>query len=297
MRIIDTHQHLWDLRRFHLPWAEKHPLLGRNFLMADYLAAAEGTGIEKTVYMEVDLAHRQQQAEVDYVTGLCRADDNPMVAAVVSGLPGEDGFEDYAGPLRDNPFVKGIRRVLHGSLPPGHCLGQPFLRDIRLLGQLGLSYDICIRSKELSDTARLVEACPDTRFILDHCGNPDVLADDDDHLQWQRDIESVARHDNVVCKVSGFIWTVRRTQWSVETIRPIVDHVVDSFGPERVMFGGDWPVCTQSVTLARWVAALKEAVADRPIECRNGLFFDNAVRVYGLEDAQHAAAGEPPDGE
>ncbi len=279
--IIDTHQHLWDLRRFRLPWTEHTPALKKNFLMDDYLKAVEGLNVVQTVYMEVDLDPAQQQAEAEYVIELCRRDDNPMAAAVVSGRPASEAFAAYVRPFRDSPYIKGIRQVLHGgATPQGYCLQDEFVRGIQLLGELGLSFDICIRPEELADAASLADRCPDTRFILDHCGNQ--RPERRDHASWRRLMGEVARRENVVCKVSGIV-DKASPRWDAEELAPVILGTLEAFGPERVVFGGDWPVCTLGGSLAAWVAALRQVVADRPADQQRKLFHDNALRIYGLK--------------
>lgn len=278
--IVDTHQHLWDLDRFRLPWLEGVPKIHRSFRMRDYLAATEGLNVVKTVYMEVDVAPEQQQEEAEYALDLCRRSDNSMAGAVISGRPAEPGFEDYLRPLAESPYLKGVRQVLHGDAPRGTCLQPEFIRGIRLLGDLGLSFDLCLRPGELSDGAVLIDQCPETRFILDHCGNADVQTAD--RSQWAADLAAVARRPNVVCKVSGIVVSAQPGEWTAEDLAPIIRHVLAEFGPDRVMFGGDWPVCTLAATYRQWVEALKQIVADRPEEAQRRLFHDNAVRFYGL---------------
>jgi predicted TIM-barrel fold metal-dependent hydrolase len=279
--IVDTHQHLWDLERFNLPWLERLPQLRRSFLMSDYLKATEGLGVVKTVYMEVDVHPSQQVQEAEYVIDLCRRDDNPMAAAVISGRPASAEFDGYIKRFARSPYIKGVRQVLHGpSTPPGYCLQPEFVRSIRLLGELGLSYDLVMRNNELEDGAKLVAACPDTRFILDHCGNGDVQATD--RSQWQQGLAAVAREKNVVCKVSGIVASAKPGAWGPEDLAPIVNYTIDQFGIDRVMFAGDWPVCTLAATFREWVEALKAIVADRSHAERRKLFHDNAVGFYGL---------------
>jgi predicted TIM-barrel fold metal-dependent hydrolase len=289
--IIDTHQHLWDLKKFTLPWQKEVPVLARNYLMDDYLKVNEDLAkaagretparIVKTVYMEVDVIPEQQQAEVDYVTDICKSGKTPMVAAVVSGRPASDDFVKYASQFKGSKYVKGIRRVLHGpETPAGHCLDKKFVAGIRKLGELDLSYDLCMRPAELPDAGKLVDACPDTRFILDHCGNADVTWKD--RAPWKRDMAELAKRKNLVCKVSGFIVTAKGIKWTNDDLAPVINHVLDSFGPDRVMFGGDWPVCTQAATLAQWITALRSIVRDRKAEEQKKLFHDNALRFYRL---------------
>jgi L-fuconolactonase len=278
--IIDTHQHLWDLSRFRLPWITEDSPLGRDYLMQDYLRETEGLGVAKTVYMEVDVDPVQQMEEAEYVIRLCGQNDNPMAGAVISGRPASDEFEAYIRRFADSPYIKGVRQVLHGSAPPGYCLTPEFVRGIRLLGDLGLSFDICIRPGELPDAAKLADLCPDTRFILDHCGNANVQ--EKDRSQWDGDIAEVARRENVVCKISGIVASARPGAWGPEDLSPIILHCAQVFGPDRILFGGDWPVCMLAATLRQWVEALRQIVGGWTEEEQRKLFHDNAARFYGL---------------
>ncbi|HEX5104845.1 MAG TPA: amidohydrolase family protein [Pirellulaceae bacterium] len=294
--IIDCHQHLWDLEGFKLPWIEPGTLLGRSYVMQDYLAAIEGTGIKHAVYMEVDVDPAQQTAEAEHLIEICKSGKAPTIAAVISGRPNSDGFKDYITPLAKSPYIKGVRQVLHGgSTPAGYCLEKPFVRGIQLLGELGESFDLCMRAKELADGAKLAAQCPDTRFIVDHCGNADVKAffkhgdkrlegvtPDHSADQWKRDIDTLAAKKNVICKISGIIARVPK-QWSADDLAPVVSHCLDSFGPQRVIFGSDWPVCLLGAPLVQWVSALRDIIASRPAEQQKRLLMSNAVAFYGLK--------------
>ena len=279
--ILDTHQHLWDLSRFRLPWLTGAGKLNRSFLMRDYLAATAGLNVVKALYMEVDLAPEQQTDEAEFIIDVCRRREGPTVAAVISGRPASDGFKPYITRFKDSPYIKGVRQVLHNeAIPAGYCLGEKFVRGIRLLGELGKSFDLCLRPGELLDGAKLIDQCRDTRFILDHCGNADVQARD--RSPWQRGIAAVAQRKNVVCKVSGIVVSARSGAWTADDLAPFVNHTLDVFGLDRVMFGGDWPVCTQKATFKQWVEALKAIVRDRSELEQRKLFHDNGMRYYGL---------------
>jgi predicted TIM-barrel fold metal-dependent hydrolase len=288
--IVDTHQHLWDLDRFRLPWLKKVPALSRNYQPEDYHTATVDLGnfagdlpgkIVQTVYMEVDVDPVQQAAEGDYVLSLCRRADNPMTAAVLSGRPDSEGFAKYLDHFKDVGALKGIRRVLHvDETPSGSCLQKEFVAGVRLLGERGLRFDLCMRAKDLPDAVKLIDLCPDTRFILDHCGNADVQAKD--RSQWEKDIAQVAKRKNVVGKVSGIVASAKKGAWTADDLAPIVRHTLEVFGPDRVMFGGDWPVCTLAASYAQWVGALRDIVADRSSADQRKLFHDNAVRFYEL---------------
>jgi L-fuconolactonase len=285
MPIIDTHQHLWNLDKFRLPWLKNRGGLNRSYTLTDYKQAAEGLNIVKTIYMEVDLDPTLQQAEAEFVVATCQQPESGMVGGVISGRPAADEFRAYATQFKGSPFIKGVRQVLHGTAPPGFCLDPKFVRGIQLLGELGLRYDLCMRPDELTDAGKLVDACPNTKFILDHCGNAKVHGPDGkapDRTAWQRDLAALAKRPNLVCKVSGIVISAKKGDWSAADLAPIVNHVLDSFGPDRVIFAGDWPVCTSVATLAEWVNALKAIVRERPEEQQRKLFHDNAVRIYGL---------------
>jgi L-fuconolactonase len=281
LAIVDTHQHLWDLSKFKLPWVKADSPLNRSYLPADYAKATEGLNVVKAIYMEVDVVEEQQQAEADAIIELCQSGKTPTVAAVLSGRPDHASFKKYASQFRDSRYVKGLRRILHGeSTPKGHCLSKEFTTGVRLLGTLGLSFDLCMRAPEIPDATKLVDECPHTRFILDHCGNKPVTQKD--HTQWQKDIAELAKRKNVVGKVSGIVASAKPGQWAADDLAPVVNHVLAVFGPDRVMFGGDWPVCTLAATYKQWVDALKSIVKERPLEEQRQLFHDNAVKFYRI---------------
>ena len=283
--IIDTHQHLWDLSKFKLSWHkdESTKPLQRSFVMSDYLEATKGLNVVKTVYMEVDVIPEQQLEEAAYVTDLCERKENPMAAAVVSGRPGTPGFEAYIRKLADNKYIKGIRQVLHGdSDPAGYCLRPEFVSSIQLLGELGKSFDLCVRPGEVVDTVKLVDQCPKTRFILDHCGNMSVTSTDEAlRAKWKKGLEELAQRPNVVCKISGIVVTAN-PGWKPDDLARNINDTLNTFGEDRVMFAGDWPVCTLRASFAEWVNALKQIVKDRPIAFQRKLFHDNAAKFYGI---------------
>lgn len=278
--IVDTHVHLWDLKRIRLPWIEKDSPLARSYVMKDYQTAVAGLNVVKGVYMEVDVAPEQLVAEAEYVLDICRAANTPLAAAVIGGRPADGDFRKYIERFRGNRFLKGVRQVLHSaSAKAGFCLTPAFTRGVQLLGDAGLSFDLCMRHAEVGDAVKLVEACKNTRFILDHCGNGPVYAKD--RNPWQRDIETLARLRNVVVKISGIV-VQARARWTADNLAPVINHTLNTFGPDRVMFAGDWPVCTLRATYRQWVEALRSIVRNRPAEEQRKLFHDNALKYYGL---------------
>jgi predicted TIM-barrel fold metal-dependent hydrolase len=282
--IIDTHQHLWDLKKFELPWLTDYEPLRRSYLLADYWDAAKNTGIVKTIYMEVDVTPKQRQAEVEHVVALAKQPANRMAAAVVGGEPESPKFAEYVRGLKSSGIVKGVRAAVR-SRGSGEQfeLDRDFVAGIRLLGENGLSFDINVPPEQLPLADALCEQAPDTRYVLDHCGNISPVAPAKGEVErWKRGIAQVARRKSIVCKVSGFITNSKGKTPGVEEIAMVVDHVYDCFGPDRVMFAGDWPVCTLAMSLAEWIAVLQQVVANRPAEEQKKLFHDNAAKFYGV---------------
>jgi predicted TIM-barrel fold metal-dependent hydrolase len=281
--VIDTHQHLWNPGKIKLSWLTPGHELDRTFGPAEYADATAGLNVVKSVYMEVDVVPESQQAEADYVIGLCESKSTPMVAAVIGGSPEGEAFPAYAKKFEGHKYVKGIRRVLHAdSTPPGFCLRPTFVKNIQLLGDIGLSFDLCVRPAELPDMAKLVSLCPNTRFILDHCGNPNVKFTAAERDAWRKGLEQVAANKNVVCKVSGFVVNAGEGTYTPDDLAPYVNATVETFGIDRVMFGGDWPVCTLVTTYKGWLTMLREIISSRPEADQRKLLHDNAAKFYGI---------------
>jgi len=291
--VIDTHQHLWDLSKQKLPWLASVPeILNRSYRTEEYRAATQGLNV-RAVYMEVDVAPEEEVAEAELVLELARSGTNPTIAAVIGGRIASPGFADYIGRYKANPLVKGVRQVLHvPETKPGHCLQEAFVRNVKLLGELGKTFDFCMRATDLNDGVKLAAQCPGTRFILDHCGNPDLKCfrasrageDKPRHTadEWKRAIAAFAKRPNVICKISGIAASLPKGGDAAD-LAPAVNHCLDSFGPDRVVFGGDWPVCLLGATYQQWVSLLTQIIATRPAAEQRKLWAENAVKFYGLK--------------
>ncbi len=233
-RIIDTHQHLWNLDRLRLPWIDGEPaLLRRSYVSDDYVQAIETLRFAgdplRAIYMEVDVATSGRAAEAAQLAELCASDDCPTVAGVVGGCLADADFDEYLADISRSPHIKGVRQVLHvPATPPGFCLQDNFVRSVQRLGEAGLSFDVCIRPRELGDAVELARRSPETTIIIDHCGNADprafdIRAGDDepwhDADDWRREMAALAELENTVCKISGIVVRTRRGGWSAEDLR------------------------------------------------------------------------------
>ena len=292
--IVDTHQHLWDLSQVQPPWLSGAPkILSQTYGLAEYAKATEGLNVVQAVYMEVDVAPEDQVKEADTLLEICRSKKGPTVAAVISGRPGQESFAPYIRRYAKEKEIKGVRQVLHAeTAEKAMCLKPQFVASITLLGELGLSFDLCMRAGELSDGLALAKQCPGTRFIVDHCGNaapsaflknaPAADKPTHDPQKWRDDMKALADQDNVICKISGIIASAPKGVPYVESLAPIVNHCLDSFGPDRVIFGGDWPVCLLGGTYKDWVTTLRQIISSRPVADQKKLLHKNARNFYGL---------------
>lgn len=284
--IADPHQHLWDLKRFTLPWVPKDTssVLARDYLISDYIEATKSSNVVKAVYMEVDVTPEQHNAEADFVISLCEQGDYPTVGAVISGRPNDKSFPKYMERFAGVKWIKGVRQVLHSAgTPRGFCLEPQFVKSVQHLGSIGKCFDLCMRSGDLLDGAKLIEKCPKTRFVLDHCGNGPIRPENKSDFEvWQKGIREIAKFDNVVCKISGIVASAPEG-WTASDLEPVIVESMEAFGEDRIMFAGDWPVCLLRASFEQWVNALKSIVKDRTEAFQRKLFHDNAVAFYDLK--------------
>jgi predicted TIM-barrel fold metal-dependent hydrolase len=275
MKRIDAHQHFWNPAQFRYSWCAGIPALNRSFRLNDYLAAAKDTGIEKTVFVECDVDEPHALAEAQHVQSL--AEKHQFIAGLVAAArPERADFPQQLEALLKLPNLRGIRRVLH-VVPNETSQSGLFVENVRRLAAQKLTFDLCVLARQLPLAIALTETCPDVQFILDHCGVPDVKGKAFD--PWRENIKELAALPNVACKISGLV-AYAAENWTVEDLRPWVEHVVTSFGWERIVWGGDWPVCTLTATLRQWADASDKLFAAATEPQREKLFHKNAERIY-----------------
>jgi predicted TIM-barrel fold metal-dependent hydrolase len=273
--IIDTHLHLVYKDRFSYPWLANVPAIDRQWTAESYFAAAEPLGIEQALHMEVDAAEADMLAETEFMAGV-----HPGVIGAIAGCrPEYDDFAEQLETLAALPHVRGLRRILHQA--PDDLSQKPVFADnLNLLPRYGFTFDLCLRADQLHLGAALAEKCPDVQFVLDHCGNPDIA--NNGFTPWALAIAELARHANVAVKISGIV-TNARPGWRTADLKPYFEHLVQSFGWERMVWGSDHPVLTQNGTLAQWVAATRELIAGASAGEQEKLLSGNARRLYRLE--------------
>ncbi len=279
MEIVDTHHHLWDLSLFNNSWLEGVPALKRSYRPGDYQEATRGVEVRKSIHVEADVDEPHMLGETRYVLSLAERKDNPIEGVVAAARPEKPDFRKSLGAIAGHPKLKGLRRVLH-TQPDSVGQGRTFIENVRALGEHGLSFDLCVLARQIPIAIRLVRECPGVTFILDHCGVPQVKERVLD--PWRAHIREIASSPNVWCKVSGLVAYADPVHWTPEDLRPCVEHVIECFGWDRVMFGSDWPVCTLSATFKKWFEALSFITQAASEAERQKLFGENAVRAYRL---------------
>ncbi len=277
MDILDTHQHLIYPDRFGYPWTDEiEALAGRRFHYEDYRELAAGTGITNTLFMEADA--EDWQAETDEVLAMV---DNP--ATIISGViancrPEDPGFDAWLDTIANRPVV-GLRRILH-VMPDELSQDEAFRANLRKLSGRGLTFDLCFLGRQLGIAAELARSCENVQFVLDHCGVPDIASGSLD--PWRDQIRALAAMPNVACKISGVTAYAKPGDGTINVVRPWVEHCIECFGWDRVIWGSDWPVCNINAGLVEWVAISRDIVSGEDPSNQAKLFRNNAIDIYGL---------------
>lgn len=279
--IVDSHVHLWDPARIRIPWLDGNQTLEKPIGLAEYDAATAGIEVEAIVYLEVAVNPAYGLVEAQTIANLAESDSR--LQAIVAWAPLEDGerARSYLDALvAISPLIKGIRRIYQGEPDPAFCLQPDFVRGVQILPEYGLSFDLCLNFRQLANTVELVRQCPGTSFIVDHIAKPDVRNGGLD--PWREQMTALAALPNVVCKISGVVTEADPTAWTIDDIRPYVEHALHAFGEDRVVFGGDWPVVTLAAPWRRWVDALDTITTGFSDIAKRKLWSDNARRFYRL---------------
>lgn len=283
--LVDTHLHVWDPALLRYPWLDDTPLLNKPYLPADYAKACGAVAVDRMVFIQCEADFGQYMEEAEWVIRLAREED-PRIQGIVPWAPLEQGeaVRSALARLAQNPLIKGIRRIIQFEPDPEFCLRPDFVRGVQALPDYGLHFEICIVHTQMANAIKLVEQCPDVTFILDHIGKPDIKH----HIldPWKQELAVLAGMANVWCKMSGLVTEADHRHWTREDLRPYIDHVLDTFGFDRTMYGGDWPVASQATEYPGWVETLEWAVAGCSSAERRQLFRENAIAFYRLSERQ-----------
>jgi len=275
---VDAHHHVWDLAVRDQPWTAGLAPLRRSFSVADLRPAALRGNVTSTILVQT-VTVPQETPEM-----LALAATEPLVAGVVGWAAlGSPAIADTLARLRELPgghALVGIRHQVQEEPDPG-WLGRPSVRrGLAAVGAAGLAYDLLVTAGQLPAAAAAARALPEVRFVLDHAGNPP--AGQDAAAAWRRDVLELSRAQNVTVKLSGLVTRTYPDRVPPRLLRSWAQELLDSFGPDRMMFGSDWPVCTLTSSYDEVLAAARDAVAGLSAAEQQSVFAGTATRFYQL---------------
>ena len=274
---IDAHQHFWDLNRFQYPWMSlgESPLR-RNYLPQQLEPILKRNRFEGSVVVQANTILDETRWLLEL------ASEHEFIRGVV-------GWVDLTGPrvgraldeFQRHPKFKGIRHLVHDEPDVNWLLREDVIAGLRELSRRGIPYDLLLRPQHLKIVPGVAEKVPGLRMVVDHIAKPPIASGRMDG--WAEDMAAAAKIPNVYCKLSGMITEADARAWKAEHLRPYVTHVLRLFGPERLMFGSDWPVCTLAGSWKEVLAAFTQTIGPQPIDVREKLLGGTAREFYGLD--------------
>ena len=279
--IVDTHVHLWDPREIRMSWLDGNAVLDQRFMVDEFITHSSGIAIDSIVYVEVGSEANYAFIEAQRIQRL--ATTWPTLAGIVAAAPVEFGpvARTYYQSLVDlGPQIKGVRRLFQGESDVNFAVRPEVVAGVRALAEYGLSFDICIYHPQLAATIELVRQVPEVQFVLDHVAKPGIKSGTLE--PWRNQMRELASLPNVVCKISGMTTEADHVNWRHDDLVPYADHVIEVFGAERIIFGGDWPVSLMSTTYVAWVETVERLVGQLAGADQQRFWRDTAKRIYRL---------------
>lgn len=281
---IDSHQHFWRYDPVRDAWiTDAMSILKRDFLPEDLERECTLNGVDSTIVVQAD------QSEEETLFLLDLAEKYERIAGVV-------GWVDLCSPSVEERLqafsqykkLCGFRHIAQAEPDDQFLVGRDFTRGISLLREFGFTYDILIYPKQLPAAMELTASFPEQRFVVDHLAKPQIK--DGCSEPWASYMRTIAQNANVFCKVSGLVTEADWLRWKPEDIWPYLDVVFEAFGPERLMFGSDWPVCLLAASYQRVMQLIETYVKTHAAQHKENIFGGNAFRFYGLKVASHGLA-------
>ncbi|MFD8329988.1 amidohydrolase family protein [Streptomyces lydicus] len=280
MDIIDAHHHVWDLSVRDQDWITGPELspLRRDFLLSELEPQASAASVDRTILVQT-ITVAEETPEL-----LALADESDLVAGVVgwTDLTASDVAckLDRLRALPGGEWLRGIRHQVQGEPDPWWLIRPEVLCGLRTVADAGLVYDVVVLPHQLPAVVSAARRLPELTFVLDHLGKPPIISG---QLElWSEGIRELASHPNTVCKLSGMVTEADWREWTVDALRPYAETVLDAFGPQRLMFGSDWPVCTLAASYAEVVEATDALLGGLSPDEKTAVWTSTAGRVYGL---------------
>jgi L-fuconolactonase len=283
--IIDTHLHIWDHSRLKYSAFEGSPLFSKNFHVEDYRRDLGPVEVEAMVFLEcyADFGPDRGQyvEEIAFVEE--EAERDPGIRAIVPMAPLEWGarVEPMLAEMKTHPTVRGIRRIVEFDADPrALTLSKSFIEGVNLLEKFGFHFEINVNHTQMDIVREFVKHIPNVKMILDHCGKPGIK--EGALAQYRDDVRELSKVPNLWIKLSDLPVEADFETWTEADLRPYIDATFETFGFDRTIYAGDWPICLQATTLPRWVDVLDRALSGVPERDRRKFYRDNANSFYRL---------------
>ena len=277
MTVIDAHQHFWELGRFGYEWlnAESCQPIRRTYLPADLIPHLQRNGVDRSIFVQT----QHNLAENDWVLSLCEQYDF---------LAGMVGWVDLASPnceaqlekYRDNPYLVGIRHVTHDEPDDDFIVRDDVLRGLGVLEKHRMPFDLLFFVKHLKHAPTLGARFSDLSMVIDHLSKPEIKAGNVDN--WEANFRAAAKFPNIYCKISGMVTEADWENWKPADLKPYVEVALDAFGPDRCMYGSDWPVCELAGSYDQVIGAAREVLSQLSESEQAKIFGGTAQKFYGV---------------
>ena len=276
--LLDTHQHLVYRNEANYSWTKDiPPLATEDFTVDSYLSLTKDLGIGGTLFMETGVDDPDYQKEAHFIKSLMDDNKNGIKGLILSIRPEEDDNFDSWLEETLSMGVSGFRRILH-VMPDDTSKSEVFRNNVKKIGNAGKPFDICYLPTQLNIAIDFAKACDDMHLVLNHCGVPSIAAGEID--QWGKDIKELSQLPNVICKLSGLMAYCAPGTSSLETIKPYVDHVLNCFGADRIVWGSDWPVVNLGKGIQEWIKVTREILSNLSESEAESIGYLNAQNIY-----------------
>lgn len=274
---IDSHQHFWKYDPVKNNWIEDHmKVIRRDFLPEDLQPILGKNGIDGCIAVQAD----QSEAETEFL--LSMAENNSFIKGVVGWVDlRAENIEKRLAYFSKFENLKGIRHIVQAE-PDDYMLDEKFQQGISLLRQFDLTYDILVFPSQLPAAIELVNKFPDQKFVVDHIAKP--LIKESKIEPWKTEMISLAKSPNVMCKISGMVTEADWSSWESGDINPYLDLIFNAFGPDRIMFGSDWPVCLLAASYEQQLEIVETYISSFSPEDKNKIMGGNAINFYNLKE-------------
>lgn len=276
MKTIDAHQHFWKFDPVRDSWiTDEMSVIQKDFFPGDLKPVLQRNGFDGCVAVQAS----QSEDDTEFLISL--ANDNDFIKGVVGWVDLQaNDIEQRLTKYKSVSVVKGFRHVLQGEPQRDLMLTPNFKRGIAALQKHGFTYDILIFPDQVKFSEELVASFPEQKFVIDHIAKPYIKRKEIE--EWKKDMESIAQHQNVYCKISGMVTEADWKGWKKEDFKPYLDVVVNAFGTNRILFGSDWPVCLVAASYETMLAIVKDYFSSFSKEEQEQFFGINAIRFYNL---------------